>query len=63
MFPEGEIIEFFLICDDFSKVFDKTVEQNAITGGDSPKKRKYLYTDECNQYTQWGRAITTLNHL
>ena len=41
MFPEGKIIEIFSICDDFSKVFDKTVEQNAITGGDSPKKRKY----------------------
>ena len=41
MFPEGKIIEIFSICDDFSKVFDKTVEQNAITGGDSSKKRKY----------------------
>ena len=41
MFSEGKIIDIFSICDDFSKVFDKTVEQNAITGGDSPKKRKY----------------------
>ena len=30
MFPEDKIIEIFSICDDFSKVFDKTVDQNAI---------------------------------
>lgn len=41
MFPEGKITEIFSMCDDFSKVFDKTVEQNAITGSDSSKKRKY----------------------
>ena len=44
MFPEYKIIEFFSICDDFSKVFDKTVDQNdqnAITACDSSKKRKY----------------------
>ena len=29
MFPEDKIIEIFSICDDFSKVFDKTLEQNA----------------------------------
>ena len=31
LFPEDIIIEIFSICDDFSKVFDKTVDQNAIT--------------------------------
>lgn len=31
MFPKGKIKEKFSMCDDFSKVFDKTVEQNAIT--------------------------------
>jgi len=31
MFPEDKIIEIFSMCDDFSKVFDKTVEQNAKT--------------------------------
>ena len=41
MFPEDKIIEIFSICDDFSKVFDKTLEQNAITACDSSKKRKY----------------------
>ena len=41
MFPEDKIIEIFSICDDFSKVFDKTVDQNAITACDSSKKRKY----------------------
>ena len=41
IFPEYKIIEFFSICDDFSKVFDKTVDQNAITACDSSKKRKY----------------------
>ena len=41
MFPDDKIIEFFSICDDFSKVFDKTLEQKAITACDSSKKRKY----------------------
>ena len=41
IFPEDKIIEIFSICDDFSKVFDKTVDQNAITAFDSSKKRKY----------------------
>ena len=41
MFPKDKIIEIFSICDDFSKVFDKTLEQNAITACDSSKKRKY----------------------
>ena len=41
MFPEDKIKEIFSICDDFSKVFDKTVDQNAITACDSSKKRKY----------------------
>ena len=41
MFPEGKIIEIFSMCDDFSKVFDKTVEQNSITSGEKTKKRKY----------------------
>ena len=27
MFPEGKIIEIFLICDDFSKVFDKLLNK------------------------------------
>ena len=31
MFPKDKIIEIFSMCDDFSKVFDKTFEQNAIT--------------------------------
>ena len=30
MFLEDKIIEKFSIWDDFSKVFDKTVDQNAI---------------------------------
>ena len=41
MFPNNKIIEIFSICDDFSKIFDKTLEQNAITACDSSKKRKY----------------------
>ena len=41
MFPNNKIIEIFSICDDFSKVFDKTLEQNAIPNCDSSKKRKY----------------------
>ena len=41
MFPKDKNIEIFSICDDFSKVFDKTVDQNAITACDSSKKRKY----------------------
>ena len=41
MFPNNKIIEIFSICDDFSKVFDKKVDQNAITARDSSKKRKY----------------------
>ena len=41
MFPEDKIIEIFSMCDDFSKVFDKTVEQNAMTSGEMTKKRKY----------------------
>ena len=41
MFPNNKIIEIFSICDDFSKIFDKTLEQNAITTCDSSKKRKY----------------------
>lgn len=31
MFPEGKIIEILSMCDDFSKVFDTKVENNAIT--------------------------------
>lgn len=27
MFPKGKIKEKFSMCDDFSKVFDKTVEK------------------------------------
>ena len=41
MFPNNKIIDFFSICDDFSKVFDKTLEQKAIPNCDSSKKRKY----------------------
>ena len=41
MFPKDKNIEIFSICDDFSKVFDKTVDKNAITACDSSKKRKY----------------------
>ena len=41
MFPNNKIIEIFSICDDFSKVFDKTLEQKAIPNRDSSKKRKY----------------------
>ena len=41
MFPNNKIIEIFSICDDFSKVFDKTLEQKAIPNCDSSKKRKY----------------------
>ena len=41
MFPNNKIIEIFSICDDFSKVFDKTLEQKAILNCDSSKKRKY----------------------
>ena len=41
MFPNNKIIEFFSICDDFSKVFDKTLELKAIPNCDSSKKRKY----------------------
>ena len=41
MFPNNKIIEIFSICDDFSKVFDKTLEQKAIPDCDSSKKRKY----------------------
>ena len=41
MFPNNKIIEIFSICDDFSKIFDKTLEQNAITACDSSKNRKY----------------------
>ncbi len=40
MFPEGKIIEIFSMCDDFSKVFDTKVENNAITDS-ATKKRKY----------------------
>ena len=40
MFPEDKIIEIFSMCDDFSKVFDTTVEKNAITSS-AAKKRKY----------------------
>ena len=45
MFPDDKIIEIFSICDDFSKVFDKTLEQNAITACVSSKKRKYHRDD------------------
>ena len=41
MFPNNKIIEIFSIFDDFSKVFDKTLEQKAIPNCDSSKKRKY----------------------
>ena len=41
MFPNNKIIEIFSICDDFSKIFDKTLEQKAIPDCDSSKKRKY----------------------
>ncbi|MDY4184699.1 MAG: hypothetical protein SOX83_01960, partial [Sodaliphilus sp.] len=41
MFPNNKIIEIFSICDDFSKVFDKTLEQKAIPNCNSSKKRKY----------------------
>ena len=41
MFPNNKIIKIFSICDDFSKVFDKTLEQKAIPNCDSSKKRKY----------------------
>ena len=41
MFPNNKIIEIFSICDDFSKVFDKTLEQKAIPNCDGSKKRKY----------------------
>ena len=41
MFPNNKIIEIFSICDDFSKVFDKTLDQKAIPNCDSSKKRKY----------------------
>ena len=41
MFPNNKIIEIFSICDDFSKVFDNTLEQKAIPNCDSSKKRKY----------------------
>ena len=41
MFPNNKIIEIFSICDDFSKIFDKTLEQKAIPNCDSSKKRKY----------------------
>ena len=41
MFPNNKIIEIFSICDDFSKVFDKTLEHKAIPNCDSSKKRKY----------------------
>ena len=41
MFPNNKIIEIFSICDDFSKVSDKTLEQKAIPNCDSAKKRKY----------------------
>ena len=40
MFPNNKIIEIFSICDDFSKVFDKTLEQKVIPNCDSSKKRK-----------------------
>ena len=40
MFPNNKIIEIFSICDDFNKVFDKTLEQKAIPNCDSSKKRK-----------------------
>ena len=40
MFPEDKIIKIFSMCDDFSKVFDTTVEKNAITSS-AAKKRKY----------------------
>ena len=30
MFPNNKIIEIFSICDDLSKVFDKTLQQKAI---------------------------------
>ena len=41
MFPNNKIIEIFSICDDFNKVFDKSLEQKAIPNCDSSKKRKY----------------------
>lgn len=41
MFPEDKITKILRICDNFSKVFDKTVDQNAISACDSPKKRKF----------------------
>ena len=41
MFPNNKLIEIFSICDDFSKVFDKTLKQKAIPNCDSSKKRKY----------------------
>lgn len=33
----------FSMCDDFNKVFGKTIEQNAITGSEKPKKRRKYY--------------------
>ena len=41
MFPNNKIIEIFSICDDFSKIFDKTLEQKAIPYCYSSMKRKY----------------------
>jgi len=43
MFPEGKIIEFFPIHDDFNKVFNKTIEQNG--GSASLQPAVYLFSD------------------
>lgn len=40
----------FSMCDDFNKVFGKTVEQNAITGSEKPKKRRKYYRDGINGF-------------
>ena len=53
MFPEDKIIEIFSICDDFSKVFDKTVDQNAITACDAGSTGKCKISDLFEELSLW----------
>ena len=40
MFPDNKTIKIFSICDDFSKGFDKTLEQNAVESNSKCKVSK-----------------------
>ena len=42
MFPNNKIIEIFSICDDFNKVFDKTLEQKPYRTAIAPRNANII---------------------